>query len=459
MTRGPKIFRATRAALLFLLPVLSIPSAGCDRPPPNFVVIVVDSLRSNQFADLEQDIIRSSRIEGLERRGIRFGSAYASSSWTLPSVVSLLVSQSPSRHSVTGWGSKLSEESLTLPEVLKAENYATGVWTANILLGKETGFWQGIDTYVFAPGPDFKPGATKGQLIYWAPASELSSRVLSWLREQDKKESEAPFFIYLHYMDVHTPYPCPPDRHADCPAVGRDLNTRLTRQNWTFSAEEVKTINKLYEAGVESVAAALGRLMEEMAKGGWLKNTWVVITADHGEMLGEHGQFLHGLTLFEPVTHVPMLFIGPGRGDSVVAQPTSLIDIAPTILDLAGIRKPESFDGRSLMDALLRGRLESQPVVTELFEVNPNSKYPWRHRLGVINGTTKILMGRDGAAMQFNLERDPDEKHPSPISHADLIEGIKPVASLVNLGLHPDLEIEELSPEALEELRALGYVQ
>ena len=141
-----------KGILLFLfLLVHSVATIGCERAPPNFILIVVDSLRSEEFADLEYDTVFQSKLAGLTRQDVTFKSAYAPASWTLPSVASILVSQEPSQHGVMLWGSKLSEESITLPEIMHEAGYLTCLWTANLLVSSDRGFGQGFNVYEFLP--------------------------------------------------------------------------------------------------------------------------------------------------------------------------------------------------------------------------------------------------------------------------------------------------------------------
>jgi arylsulfatase A-like enzyme len=453
------MLRRSRRLLLIVVLCHAFAWFGCRGTPPNFIVIVVDALRADRFGLPGCDGKAPFNVEELSRRTICFKSAYAASSWTMPSVASLFVSQYSSEHKVVLASSILSEEMQTLAEALGGAGYQSGGWTANPLIDQDRGYSQGFGVYEFVPGFDFVRGTLNMQQMHWAPASEINSRAVEWLRARDAKGEMAPFFIYLHYMEAHAPYPCPPEAGVGCRDLSRAINRRLRGEEWDFSGEELRTISLLYDAGVKSAENAIAGLMEEMARGGWLENTWVVVTADHGEMLGEHDGFTHGRTLYEPVIHVPLVWIGPGEGGHVASQLVSLIDVAPTILDLAGIAKPDSFRGQSLAYMLSHPRKGHRPVVAELFKLNPRGARDWRHRLAVVDGTTKMLVTRDDEILRLDLKRDREEEHPVAASRAELMEHLGDAGRFVNLRLQPGSEAREMTRQRREQLRALGYIQ
>jgi arylsulfatase A-like enzyme len=193
---------------------------------------------------------------------------------------------------------------------------------------------------------------------------------------------------------------------------------------------------------------------------GLLKHTWLILIADHGEMLGEHDSYVHGNTLYQPVVRVPLLVSSPSRGRSVVDFPVSLIDLGPTILDLAGVEAPGSFRGRSLGKAVEGGMVPPRPVVSELFQIKRGPNLMQRHLLlAVTDRATNILVRVDGKLERFNLTEDPQELDPLPADSKELDEFLAEAGMRFDLSQALSAPSPDISPEMREQLKTLGYVQ
>jgi arylsulfatase A-like enzyme len=428
-------------------------------PRPNFVLVVVDTLRADRlhFAGYEKEI--SPNFDALRAESTYFPNARATSSWTLPSTMSLLVSQVPSQHGITKWSSLVDPEQTTLVELLHDAGYRTGGWTANLLLTEERGFVQGFDSFELVHHPEWHFGIPGNSPHAFASGDDLTSRALAWLEERPLPKDDVPFFLYLHYMEPHTPFLCPPGAGDACRSTAAILNRRLTSANWDFTATQDSFIEGFYDADVRRMDEALGHLYGQLKERGSLENTWLILTADHGEMLGEHDLYVHGRALYEETLRVPLLFRPPSGRGAVVETPVSLIDVAPTILDLAGIQPPPSFKGRSLRGALRKGPLEDRPLVAELFPVLDEPPPRHRHLLSVTRGTTKLVLGIDGKLERFDLANDPKEETPLPADMAEL-KALLAEADVAFSHLEASSETTpELSPEMVEQLKGLGYIQ
>jgi len=445
--------QALCGAVLLAGTVIASSLGGCaaqKEPRPNFVVVVVDTLRADGMSYAGHSRA-TPHFDALQRRSVWFPNAYANAPWTLPSLASLFTSQICSRHKVVIWGNKLPSDRVTLAEVLREAGYRTAAFTSNVLFGQDSGFGQGFDTYDVVISPAAM-ARKPGEPFPNAPASLVTKRALSWLQRLRATEPDAPFFLYLHYMEPHTPYRCPVAAAGGCAPRAEDLNERLHAEEWDFDEVERATIVRLYDGEVARMDGALGRLLAELEASHGRDNTWLVVTADHGEQLGERGVYLHGKSLDHREIHVPLLISAPDGRASVSEEPVSLVDVAPTLLDLAGITAPASFGGRSLAAALAGEKLEPVPVVSEIFQTTKN---PPRHRLAVVGANEKFVLSPGGEVSRFDLRRDPNGAEPLPAVWEELWQALGPFADEIDLGSLP--EAPEIDSETRDRLRALGY--
>lgn len=459
--KGPSFSASQRSAIFGLLVSTAFIVAGCGRAPaprPNFVLVVADTLRADRLHIGEGEENITPNFDALRAESAVFTNAYAPSSWTLPSTVSLFLSQVPSHHGVTRWGSILGEEHTTLAEVLRSAGYRTGGFSANHLVTAERGFFQGFDMFQFVVHPKWTEDTPTHSQYAFARGSDLTSKALDWLDANPGGGGNAPFFLYLHMMEPHTPYLCPPAADDDCRATAERLNQLLTLAQWGFTDSERSLIREFYGADVRRADATLGRLYGALEKRGILDDTWLILTADHGEMLGEHGLWVHGHALYEETLLVPLLIRSPSRRAAIVDEPVSLIDIAPTILDVAGIQESGPFEGRSLRPALEERPLRPTPIVAELLPVRDEPDRRQRHLLSVTRETTKLVLGMDGTLERFDLSVDPNEEAPTQ-AEASEIEALLSEAG-VDLRHFEALSQSgpEPTPEMVEHLKSLGYI-
>jgi arylsulfatase A-like enzyme len=202
------------------------------------------------------------------------------------------------------------------------------------------------------------------------------------------------------------------------------------------------------------VDAVLGELLDSLRAEGWLAGSWVVVTADHGELLGEGQRYLHGESLSLPEIRVPLLVRGPGALGRAVDLPVSLIDVAPTLLDLAGVAPPLDFLGRSLRPALEGGSLAARPVVAELHARHGAEPL---QRLVAVDGTRRVTVGADGALTLSEGAGGAGEAPPRPATAAELSALLGELAPFVVLEREPAQALPPLPDETRERLRALGY--
>ena len=432
--------------------------AGCSAPAPdarpNFILIVVDTLRADhlRFAGYPRPDI-SPALDALRDESVWFEEARATASWTLPSLTSLFVSQIPSQHRVAAWGAALPAEALTLAEVLRGAGYRTGGWSANILIKEDLGLPQGFDEYKVVYNFEAWQQEWHGELVPTAKAVWVGRAALDWIGSVPGSGA-APFFAFLHYMEPHTPYRCPEGAAPACTGRSLELNQRLVEREWNFSQKEQAQIQKLYDSEIRVLDAELKKLFDHLKGERFWNDTWVVLTADHGESLGENDTWLHGRSLEPQEIRVPLLISGPQRTASVVHGPVSMIDVAPTLLDIAGIEAPASFRGRSLVPAFEGASLPDVPVIAELFE---GGNEPPRQRLAVVQGSEKVVEDMDGSLHRFDLRQDPAQMNPLAVDSDHFSRLLGDWAPAISRSREAPADVPPLSPQTREQLRALGY--
>jgi hypothetical protein len=308
----------------------------------NFMLIVVDALRADHLGFYTGEDTGTPNLDELARQGVFFQNAISQASWTRPAVCSLLTGLYPSQHGV-GDRMKQQQESLsvialdpaipTLAETLSGNRYETAAFMGgNANLKPLFGITRGFAHYAWRPTVD-------GSVIV-----EDFDRWLGVDRPRDA-------FCYLHFMDVHHPLPME--------NVSSRLDGGLNLEAVTASMEELVSH---YAAAVRRVDDYVGRIVQGLKSVGKFDDTWIFVTADHGEELMDHGKMLsHGRTLYRELIHVPLI-VKPPRGvpaGRIVGAPVQLIDIMPTILECAGLPR-EDLAGRSLLPSI-RGEEPDAP--------------------------------------------------------------------------------------------------
>ena len=451
--------------------------SACGRPPeaprrlPNVVFVLVDTLRADRLGVYGNTQGLTPFIDSLAARGVLFENAYAQSSWTNPSVASIFTSRFQSQHGVIDYGSSI-RPAATLASTLRDFGYATGAFVGNGMLSPDHGFGRGFEEYV-ALWPKPMPPPAQAQK---PRAKEVDKLALGWLDRLSSAPAR-PVLLYLHYLEPHLPYAPPPPLLARM-FRGRQLPDLVSVSNRLLWAainppdEKIREDGKLaYDAEVASLDASLKGLFAELERRGVLRDAIVVFTSDHGEEFYEHGGYTHRTTLYNELIHVPLIIVSPGQQEGHrVSDVVSLVDIAPTLLDLIGTARPSSFEGRSLRRLLApedagwwarltsRRRFAPRPAFSELEPIESVQTNLHAHATAIVLGTRKLIANRRGEREVFDLTRDPgeqnpvtgDDAHDLQLRLADFVrqpDGTRPAASA------------PLDAETEQRLRALGYVK
>ncbi|HJQ84542.1 MAG TPA: sulfatase [Candidatus Binatia bacterium] len=467
----------TFAACLGLVALVALP--GCRRAtpmPPDVLLIVADTLRADRLGAWGNRDRLTPFLDSLAARGTAFRRAYAQTSWTNPSVASLITSRYQSQHGVVAFKSVLPASETTLAEALHAAGYTTGGFSANGLIGPQFGFGQGYDRYrahfvLKRDAPQYMWMSERGPT--------MNAEALQWidfLWSQGHHPSK-PVFLYLQYMETHSPYAPLPAFLARVRGDESPLDLHAVNEAVYFghllgvSDVMLHDIVDVYDAEVLALDAAIQQLFAALGQRGFLDNAVVIITADHGEEFKEHGLMGHEKTLYEEVIHVPLLVLMPGQTRPVVVDDVvSLVDVAPTLLDVLGIAAPAGFEGVSRARVL--GRPGLRPWLRRLFASAPapssaytelikpeGAKRFTPHERALVLRDRKLIEGVAGEREFYRLDVDPGEKDPQGVPAGEREALATSLAEMrARATRAPSAgETKPLDEETKQRMRALGY--
>ncbi len=452
---------------------------------PDILLIVADTLRADALSCYGGSTRRTPALDALAAGGVRFADATAQASWTNPSTASLLTGVHPHEHGMVGYRGRIRPEVRTLAEALSARGYYTAGIVANLLVSRSYGFDRGFQDW--DQEPDRRPMARHRHLLaarllkalgrsrseVLSPgASDMVGRALAVL----SRKARAPRFLYLHLMDPHDPY-TPPDDLAKAfdPGYAGSLSFKpgtlyaILRGEQSVDEEDLRHARALYDAEVAGMDREVGRLFDALRERIHQGEVIVVFTSDHGEEFMDHGALGHEHTLYQELVHVPLLIARPGvvgRG-VVVREPVALTDVAPTILDLAGLPPEPAFRGRSLVP-LMRGEEAAAGGEEVVFTAEDYVGYrASSHRIRAArSGALKVILYEPNVfgigawrRERFHLAADPGERD-GDVPDRDELARLETRLREWMAGAGAPAQAErELDPETERRLRALGYIQ
>jgi len=409
------------AGILFLLPSRAPAKPG---RPWNVLLVTIDTLRADRVGCYGFDHVRTEQIDRLAARGMIFTRAFAHTPTTLPSHANILLGATPLTHGVhDNSGFVVRPEMWTLAEHLKKEGYAAAAFVGAYPLDSRFGLDQGFDLY----DDDFGSQSARGAAFYVERNAEaVVGRALGWL----KTNPASPWFVWVHCFDPHEPYRPPPPYDA-------------------------RFAQSPYDGEVAYVDAALGALFSHLEETGLLDRTLVVLTGDHGESLGEHGESTHAYFAYNATIWVPLIIRLPegraGRSDDYVAH----MDIFPTICDALDLKTPRGLPGISLLPAVKGKRLPSRSLYFE--SLYPYYSRGWAPQRGVILDRMKYI--ESPIPEFYDLDKDFSELE----NLAGRARWDDHKASLQKWMKNAPAAAEEESraranAETLRRLRSLGYI-
>jgi choline-sulfatase len=421
VTRG-----AARAALLGLL-VLS-----CSKPRPairNVLLISIDTLRADHLSAYGFPRPTTPNIDAVAREGVLFKNVHTPVPMTLPAHVSMLTGTLPPTHGLRdNLLNRLPEGSLTLAEMLKAKGLTTGAIVSSFVLDRRFGTSQGFDSY----DDRFQAVHKIGDLSE-RKGDEATRLAKAWLDEH----KDRPFFFFLHLYDPHDPYE-PPEPFAS---------------QWKEHP---------YEGEVAFADHCVGEVLEKLRQLGLYEQTLLVITGDHGEMLGEHGELNHGFFIYEGALRVPLVVRVPGSKAAAreVDLAVSLIDIVPTIVSLVGAEVPKGVEGMDLSPWLAGRGAGGGTRALYAETVTPTRYYGASSLLGVIADGWKYI--ETTRPELYDLRSDPAETvnlvERQPAKADALGRSLAAILAAAGRAPGPAPESAALDEAARQRLAALGYL-
>jgi arylsulfatase A-like enzyme len=458
---------------------------------PNVILITVDCLRSDHLGCYGYHRNTSSNIDSLASKGVLFLEAISNGGCTPDAFPSILASQLPPLNLEEY--RRVMRRSPTLAGVLKKAGYETAAFHSNPYLAGCFHFDNGFDIFEdnlgtfsnmvkrglrqYLAGKNRSIGRARrvlGDLLNtllfslgkqrWAAAGKLTDISLSWI-----DGCRGNFLLWSHYMDAHDPY-LPPSGY-----VRRLLNRRISRRRmirlhskqmktyrsigvgkaeW-LSTAEIDDLAALYDANIRYVDDNIGRLMDSL--GSRLKNSIIIVTADHGEAFGEHHLLgHHSGTLYEELLRVPLIMTGPGiKAGTVIESPVELMDLAPTVIELLGLDSITGFYGRSLLPLIRGDEITTRGIIStrQVLELNQSLisyRTPeWKYiRTEILNEADTLI-----SEEVYHLTSDPREENNLNGSAVREVKSFKKEA-LANIAAFKNLKHQQEAAYEKERIRA-----
>lgn len=386
----------------------------------NVILISIDTLRADRLGVYGYNKKTSPNIDKLAKESSVFTNFHATAPWTLPSHASMFASDYPTQLKAETSFDYLSNNTLTIAELLQRNGYLTYGFDSHTYVSPHWNFTQGFAGY------SIERAGNKG-----VDANKVFPHAQDWI----KKNKDKKFFLFLHTFEVHDPY-CPPEPYvnkfadelsSDLNCVTKEIIFKNINGEKKLSDRELQRFNSLYDGEIAFTDYQIGKLLNLIKELRLDEKTIVIITSDHGEEFGDHGTWgKHAHTLYEELLKVPLIIKIPGFMPSINAHQLSMIDIAPTILDLLGLQKPNQYKGISVRDIK-----DNRPIYFELsdpgfhfiasvsayynilLDINPTerkSNNVAKMKIGVLIDGWKLIKSFNPMTFElYNINRDKNE--------------------------------------------------
>jgi arylsulfatase A-like enzyme len=451
----------------------------------NLILITIDCLRADHLSCLGYPKKTTPNLDSLASAGVLFTQAISVSNWTPASFISIFTSTYPSMYGGELW---VINRRTSVTQILKEHGYHTAAFHSNPWLSSYYGYNKGFDTFDDSmpesrcESPLTKPQklikeivGTKGKVyeflsrtyrIYaglrakmhaalvarhpYVKGEDLNRKATSWLRGNPSN-----FFLWIHYMDAHEPYI--PSSRFTSPLKRYHLLSLFRRGHTlpeTLSSQELSELIDLYDAQISYVDKVIGSLVRKLKRSNILDNTFIIATADHGQQFVEHGHAYHDVDLYDELIHVPLIISGPGLEGKVIGQQVSLLDLAPTILDILKAENPKNFLGNSLLPLVNGNRARTRLEVISEADIANTYRYKVgmlprldvsRRMISIRTEKWKYIYSEGERDELYDLESDPKETR-------NVIDAEPEIAAELRAKIMAHIEFEEKSTPGEQEL-------
>lgn len=426
----------------------------------NLILITCDALRADFLDCYGCNRQTSPHIDQFAKNAVVFEQAFVTGPNTFSSFPTLLTGNHPKSYGEISYG-HLLDQNVPISEILHSRRYKTGAFHSNPYLTKIFGYDRGFDIFsdelakkntasssvsnvigekllgllhndtVFAPiirGLNqsigllkrfeffihkMKSYGVKGHLGY-ARAEKITQKAKSFITSHEEER----FFLWIHYMDPHTPL-LPPQKYrrtGDGLKITKEESLRLYQKQvsdrYDLSDEEVRKLKLLYAAEIRYLDEEIGRLIKFLRYKELLKKSTITITADHGEEFKEHGDLLHKEKLYNELLHVPLIIYDPELEGKRIQESVSLVDLVPTLLNLLGVPKPPEIQGRSLLP-LIQGKKSwsNSKIISEVIHTDSMQLPSSSMKIALQEDSWKIIHNMKKKDELYHLKEDPHEKY------------------------------------------------
>ncbi len=393
--------------------------------PINVVLITLDTVRADHLHCYGYEKIKTPNIDAIAQQGVLFEKAVAQAPLTQPSHASMFTGTNPNVNQVrNNGGFALQPSSITMATILQRHGWNTAGYVSATVLKKVFGFNQGFSTY-----DDQMPQTSSGMETPARPANITVDHAISWLNAQSNK----PFFVWLHLYDAHQPYKPPPHFRKQYPGDP-------------------------YDAEIAFADQQLGRFLNAVKQKSPPGKTLIVLLSDHGQSLGEHGEYEHGIFLYDSTVRIAWIMAGPGIPAGVrVQQQAREIDLLPTVLNLLGGKASSAVQGTSLAPAFSGKTVPTTYSYEET--LCPKINMGWSELRGI--HTAHWMYIRAPRPELYNLDHDPRELNniidTHPKEYRQLDAQLKKLSRLGSSGTEA-VTFHDMDQRTMEQLESLGYV-
>jgi arylsulfatase A-like enzyme len=387
-------------------------------PAKNVVLIIVDTLRAQSLDTYGYERPTSPNMTRFFEHGVVFERAYTHAPWTKPSIATILTGRAPRDHGITQWEAVLDAKHVTLAEHTKDHGFETTAYVSHHALDPKTShFQQGFDVFDISI-------VKKGDPHKVISSADITDLGIAYLQDAP----DEPFFLMLHYFDPHSYY----QQHPDFVFGDTPLDK--------------------YDSEIAFFDHHLGRLFDALVAGGHMQDTVVALVSDHGDEFEEHGGKEHTTQLWNEVIGVPFMMRGPGIAPNQrVAGPVGLVDLTPTLAELAGLPQSPSFKGEPLPRDGMRFVDPERTVVSETRRI--------QNRRAIVRGQWKLYVDLRTNEMQlFDVVADPREKNDVAADHPEVVESLTTALNDYYAAGTETATVIELSQDAKDALKQLGYL-